>query len=113
MRSVLRTRVVVSALAGVAGLLLASGAAPAQTATATVQIKAHGYVPDTLTVAPGTKVTWTNTDDDSHTVVDSKKAFRSSALDTDDTYSFTFNTPGEYDYFCSLHPYMVGKIIVK
>jgi plastocyanin len=86
---------------------------PAQPATATIQIKDHAFVPATLTVAPGTKVTWANADDDTHDIVEANKLFRSPALDTDDRFSYTFTTPGEFDYFCALHTYMVGKVIVK
>jgi len=66
-----------------------------------------------LTVAPGTTVTWLNGDDIPHTVVATNKAFRSRALDTEDTFSFTFTSAGEFDYFCSLHPHMTGRILVK
>ena len=43
----------------------------------------------------------------------SSALFRSKALDTDDNYSFTFTTPGTYQYFCSLHPHMTGTIVVE
>ncbi len=66
-----------------------------------------------LNVPVGTTVTWVNHDDIPHSVVQKDKAFRSRALDTDDSYSFTFTAPGTYDYFCGLHPQMVGKIVVK
>jgi len=46
-------------------------------------------------------------------VVEKSTTFRSKALDTDDSYSFTFASAGTFDYFCGLHPHMVGKIIVK
>jgi plastocyanin len=46
-------------------------------------------------------------------VVEVDKKFRSKALDTDDSYSFTFTTPGTFDYFCSLHSKMTGKIVVN
>ena len=78
-----------------------------------VRIDNFSYTPSTLVVAPGTTVTWTNAEDDVHTVVEKERKFRSAALDTKDTFSQTFTTPGEYDYFCSLHPQMVGKIVVK
>jgi plastocyanin len=78
-----------------------------------VKIGNFTFSPATLTVAPGTTVTWTNEDDIPHTIVAKNKAFRSKTLDTDNQFSFTFATPGEYDYFCSLHPHMVGKIVVK
>jgi len=79
----------------------------------TVAIKNFAFVPQVVTVTPGTTVTWTNTDDDPHTVTASDKSFRSAALDTDGKYSFTFTKPGEFAYFCSLHPHMTAKIIVK
>ncbi|MES2270181.1 MAG: cupredoxin family copper-binding protein [Pseudomonadota bacterium] len=78
-----------------------------------VQIKNFAFVPAIVTVAPGTTVTWTNVDEDPHSVVANDKGFRSSALDTQDRYSFTFTKAGDYAYFCSLHPHMTGKIIVK
>jgi plastocyanin len=93
-------------------------AADAQAVTANaeagvVKIGNFTFSPATLTVAPGTTVTWTNEDDIPHTIAAKNKAFRSKTLDTDNQFSFTFTAPGEYDYFCSLHPHMVGKIIVK
>jgi plastocyanin len=69
--------------------------------------------PPDLIVAPGTTVTWTNADDSPHTVREKDGKFKSAALDTDDTFAQTFTTPGEYEYFCSIHPRMVGKIVVK
>ena len=79
-----------------------------------VAIKNFAFVPATLTITAGTTVTWTNTDEDPHTVADRGDAhlFRSAALDTNDKFSYTFTTPGSYAYFCTLHPHMVGKIIV-
>jgi plastocyanin len=58
-------------------------------------------------------VTWVNQDETPHTVTDRTRLFRSAALDTHESYSFTFATPGEFTYFCTIHPMMVGKIIVK
>ena len=65
-----------------------------------------------LTVKVGDTVTWTNHDDIPHTVVSAGK-FRSKAMDTDDSYSFTFTAAGDYKYFCSLHPHMTGTIKVE
>ncbi|MBS0532065.1 MAG: cupredoxin family copper-binding protein [Proteobacteria bacterium] len=70
------------------------------------------FEPAQLTVKVGTTVTWKNSDDIPHTVVSAGK-FRSKALDTDDSYSFTFTSTGDYKYFCSLHPHMVGMIKVE
>ena len=78
-----------------------------------VAIDNFAFAPQVIVVAPGTTVTWTNADDDPHTVVATDKSFHSTAMDTDESYSFTFTHPGEYAYFCSLHPHMTGKVIVK
>jgi plastocyanin len=78
-----------------------------------VAIKGFAFVPQVITVAPGATVTWTNADEDPHTVYANDKGFHSVALDTDDKFSFTFTKVGDYAYFCSLHPHMTGKVIVK
>ena len=80
---------------------------------AVIRIDNFTFGPETLTVAPGTTVTWVNGDDIPHTVVSQDKLFRSKTLDTDDRYSFTFEAPGRYAYFCSLHPHMTGTVVVK
>ena len=79
----------------------------------TVKIDNFTFAPAQLTVKPGTTVTWLNADDIPHTVVATDKAFRSKALDTDDTFAFTFTTPGTYEYFCSLHPHMKAAVVVS
>jgi plastocyanin len=61
----------------------------------------------------GATVTWVNHDDDAHTVVSTTALFRSPGLDTDDSYSYRFTAPGTYQYFCTLHPLMVGTVIVR
>jgi amicyanin len=105
--------VVVGLLLGPAvGALLAFGAVAAQEENV-VTIDNFTFTAPELTVAVGTTVKWVNHDDIPHTVVDKNKAFRSKALDTDDAFSFTFASAGTFDYFCGLHPHMVGKIIVK
>ncbi|MFO1209845.1 MAG: cupredoxin family copper-binding protein [Amaricoccus sp.] len=80
--------------------------------TVTVSIENFTFSPETVTVAPGTTVTWVNRDDIPHLVVDTGKGFRSKALDTGDSYSFTFASPGSFEYFCALHPHMTGKVVV-
>ena len=70
------------------------------------------FEPQQLTVKVGTTVTWTNRDDIPHTVVCGGK-FRSKTMDTDGTFTFAFTAPGEYKYFCSLHPHMQGVIKVE
>ena len=93
--------------------VLAATAAEAQATQ--VVIDNFAFSPREIIVTPGTRVTWVNHDDVPHTVTSSVKprAFDSKAMDTDDTFSFVFTTPGTYEYFCAVHPHMTGKIIVK
>jgi plastocyanin len=77
-----------------------------------VRIDNFSFGPAFLTVAAGTTVVWQNGDDIPHTIVAADASFRSAALDSEDTYAFTFPSAGEYVYFCGLHPFMTGKIIV-
>ena|SRR5689334_13580414 len=88
-------------------------AAPGPAPSAAVQIGNFTFKAQVLTVKPGTTVTWTNADDIPHTVASSTGAFRSKVLDTGERFSFTFAKPGQFGYFCSLHPHMTGTIIVK
>ena len=84
-----------------------------QAAETEVNIDQFTFYPQRITVKAGTTVTWTNEDDDSHTVASSSKLFKSKALDTGDKFSFTFTTPGTYAYICSVHPYMTGTVVVE
>jgi plastocyanin len=79
-----------------------------------IAIDNFSFAPATLTIPAGTSVTWVNHDDIPHTVVSEDKAtFKSSALDTDEKFSFTFAKPGTYTYFCSIHPKMTAKVVVQ
>jgi plastocyanin len=78
-----------------------------------VTIDNFSFTPQTLTIPAGATVKWTNKDDVPHTVVETNRKFKSKALDTDETFSFTFTDPGTYEYFCSVHPKMVAKVIVE
>jgi plastocyanin len=89
------------------------GAASAQAADVTVKIDNFTFSPESTEVAVGTTVTWLNEDDIPHAIATNERQFKSHALDTGDSFSFTFTQAGSYDYFCSLHPHMKGKIIVK
>ncbi len=109
-------------LAAALVLLQAGGAArvarsapQARPATAEVKIDNFSFSPATLTVAPGTTITWTNRDDIPHTVVstDDPRAFKSKVLDTDEKFSYNFTKPGTFAYFCSVHPKMTGTVVVK
>ena len=80
-----------------------------------VVIDNFSFGPKTITVPRGTTITWTNKDDDPHTVVSAAdpKLFKSAALDTDDSFTFTFNEAGTFQYFCTIHPRMQGTVIVQ
>ncbi len=79
-----------------------------------IVIKDFNFSPKTLTVKSGEKITWTNRDEEPHTVVSVEKQFKkSSALDTDQEFTITAGAPGTYTYFCSVHPKMTGTIIVE
>jgi plastocyanin len=78
-----------------------------------IEIKDFAFNPQTITVRSGEKITWTNRDEEPHTIVSVEKQFKkSSALDTDQTFTITAGAPGTYTYFCSVHPKMTGTIIV-
>ena len=106
--------VIVPMLIGpIIGAMLAAASVAAQDATNVVTIDNFTFTPPELAVAVGTTVKWVNHDDIPHLVVSKDKTFRSKALDTDDSFSCTFASAGTFDYFCTLHPHMVGKVIVK
>jgi plastocyanin len=102
-------------LAGAAGLVLlitpplsfGADAGPIQ-----VTIKNLKFMPAEVSVPVGTTVAWVNDDDEPHTITAQQKQFKSKPLDKNDTFSFTFDKPGEYPYFCSIHPFMVGIVKV-
>lgn len=118
MRRSVSVAVLFAAMAmGIAGLGEGAGnfAANAQQKPETVEVKIDNFSfgPAELTVAAGTTVTWTNRDDIPHTVVSTDKVFKSKVLDTDEKFSYTFTQAGSFPYFCSIHPKMTGKVVVK
>src|SRR3954469_18346493 len=98
-------------LRAVAGVLLFS--TPALADANTVVMKNFDYSPMNLIVAAGATVTWKNLDGEPHTVVSVDGAFRSPALDQNDTFAFTFKKSGTYKYICSIHPKMMATITVR
>ena len=92
---------------------IAANAQQQAAAAADVKIDNFSYGPGTVTVAAGSTVTWTNRDDIPHNVVSTEGAFKSKVMDTDERFSYTFAKPGTYAYFCSIHPKMTGKIVVR
>jgi len=87
--------------------------AVADAATPRVQIKEFKFVPTLLTVPVGTTVTWTNGDEEAHTVTATDRAYTSTGLEAKETYTHRFTTPGTYTYFCALHPHMTATVVVK
>lgn len=83
--------------------------------TVNVRIVDFAFNPKTITVPVGTTVRWTNTGNAPHTVTstNSPRAFDSGTLNPGDSFEFTFNTPGQFPYFCSIHPSMTGMVIVQ
>jgi plastocyanin len=112
------TRKTAARAARVLGLLLSLSAwgdpsAPASAQAATIAVKDFSFQPQALTIKAGTTVTWTNLDDEPHTVRSDTGLFRSGALDGNERFSFTFDKPGTYRFTCSIHPHMTGTIVVQ
>ncbi|GGU69904.1 hypothetical protein GCM10010502_21580 [Kitasatospora aureofaciens] len=92
-----------------------SGQPSAPVGANAVTIKNFAFAPATLTVKAGTKVTWSNTDPDAHTVTSKQGSggpLQSTALATNDAYSYTFTQPGSYAYYCTIHPFMTATVVV-
>lgn len=107
---------VITLLAVVALLLANPDRASGQNSGANaseVKVDNFTFTPETLTVAVNSTVTWVNKDDIPHVIASNDGVFKSKALDTDQKYSYTFTKAGTYPYYCSVHPKMVGKIVVQ
>ena len=97
-----------AALAMPAVFATAAGPAP----TAEVKIAKFEYGPKEITIAPGTKVVWTNADETPHTVTSNDRSFASKGLDTDDKFEHVFSQEGDFGYICTVHPFMTGVVHV-
>src|SRR5271168_2288373 len=78
-----------------------------------VEITKFAFTPKEITVAPSTKITWTNHDETPHTVTSNDKSFASKGLDTDDKFEHTFSSEGDFSYICTVHPFMTGVVHVR
>ena len=85
---------------------------PAPTVAA-VDIKNFAFTPDPINISAGGTVQWTNTDQAAHTVAGDASPFKSGTLNNKAMFSEKFDTPGTYDYHCSIHPFMKAKVVVK
>jgi plastocyanin len=90
--------------------ILATAASPP---TVNIDIAKFAFSPKEITVAPGTKIVWTNHDETPHTVASNDKSFASKGLDTDDKFEHTFVSEGDFNYFCTVHPFMTGIVHVR
>ena len=81
--------------------------------TTNIVVKNFMFMPMSVTVTTGSTVTWSNQDQEPHTVVSDTGLFRSGAIDTNESFSFKFDQPGTYHFMCSIHPQMVGTIVVR
>jgi plastocyanin len=111
-----RTRMLLTAVSMM--LLLETAPWTRSTAGTTVDptkivVKDFMFMPTPLTVKAGSTVTWTNMDDEPHTVVSDTGVFKSGGMDTNESFSFKFDKPGTYHFTCSIHPRMVGTIVVQ
>jgi plastocyanin len=88
------------------------GVSPPPKTTHTITIAGFAFAPKSVTVAAGDAITFVNRDQEAHTVVAAGGAFASNGLDTNDSWTVRLQKPGTYAYFCSLHPYMKGTIVV-
>jgi len=79
----------------------------------TVSIHEFMFSPTSVTVTAGTTGHWKNLDPEPHTIRSVDATFKSDALDQDDSFAFKFDKPGTYRYVCSIHPQMLGTIVVK
>ena len=90
----------------------AGACAEGATGTQTVTIRDFAFDPAELTVAAGTTVTWTNAGATGHTATADDGSFDCGRIASGASLSFTFSTPGTFDYHCAIHPFMKGRITV-
>jgi plastocyanin len=108
-----RPRRVLSAV--IAAAAASSSSFAAGPASQEVDIAKFAFVPKEVTVAPGTRVRWTNHDETPHTVTHqaASKAFSSPGMDIEDYFEFVFTSEGDFEYFCTVHPMMTGVVHVR
>lgn len=97
------------------GIVLAglTAAHAAERSSAAIAVQEFKFAPSVLTVRVGTTVTWTNHDEETHTITSATGAFASAGLGHEEGFSQTFTRAGRYEYFCALHPHMRATVIVQ
>jgi plastocyanin len=111
-RFLARVAVALVACAGIAMPAIYSIAA-SPTRSVDLDIAKFAFAPKEITIAPGTKIVWTNRDEAPHTVTSNDKSFASKGLDTDDKFEHTFDKEGDFGYICTVHPFMTGVVHVR
>jgi plastocyanin len=109
----LRACAVLAIVFGTAFVMPTILTAAAPSSTVDVSIAKFAYGPKEITIAPGTKIVWTNHDETPHTVTSNDKSFASKGLDTDDKFEHTFAGEGDFTYICTVHPFMTGVVHVR
>ena len=105
-----QSRPVATPAAPTTGLSITAPAAPVRGNQVTID--GFAFEPASLTVTAGTTVTWTNRDEEPHTVAASDGSFHSPGMGTGGTFTHTFSAAGTFDYVCSIHPMMHGTVVV-
>jgi plastocyanin len=95
-----------------AGIIVAIGSHKAKAAEAQIVVDNFTFSPTPLNVTVGTTVTWVNHDDIPHSIVCPTLKVKSHPMDTDESFTYTFEQAGTYDYICGLHPHMHGQVVV-
>ncbi|PYN55517.1 MAG: amidase [Candidatus Rokuibacteriota bacterium] len=113
MKTRLLAGVALAALLALTASLRAPRPSDGATPERRIGIEHFTFLPPAMTVQAGTKVTWVNRDEETHTVTSAAGAFASPALEKGETFSYTFTAPGAYSYFCALHPYMKSTLTVQ
>jgi plastocyanin len=90
-----------------------TGTSPLLSGRVAVTISNYMFMPMSLTVKPGTTVTWTNDDSVDHTVTSTSKVFTSGNIAHGKSFSYTFTKPGTYEYMCTIHPFMTASVVVR
>jgi plastocyanin len=108
-----RRRLLRHAFGAGAVVLIGSRAGVVAAAEAAVIIDNFTFSPTPLTVKVGSTVTWLNHDDIPHSIVCLALKVTSHPLDTDDSFAYTFEKAGTFDYLCGLHPHMHGQVVVQ
>jgi len=109
------TMVTIFLTGGTAAMAMGGGSEAAVGNQVSVSIENFAFSPQTIEIAAGDTVTWTNNDSTSHTATQSPSGsgFQSGTLAPGASFSQTFDTPGTYDYFCEFHANMTGTVVVS